>query len=117
MSIIVLREIFDGWDWIPLKVKEIVEDCGYMAKRHCQEPLVIESMNKSDTDYTFYCRRFPKSGTNGVLRVIEIFNEIYQFDHNREIIPFCEKTDSGFLIRCCWNTHSMNKKYRKEAMI
>lgn len=117
MPIIVLREVFDDWDSLPIKVKDIIEDCGYLTKRHCHEPLVVEFLDRSERDYVFHCRRFPKSGINGLLRMEEIFNEIYQFDPNREIMPFCEQTNLGLLIRCCLDTHSMNKKYRKEAMI
>ena len=100
---------------MPIKFKDIAEDVGYHAKRYSQEPLNIERIEKEENDYIFFCRRFPKGGLNSVMRIIEMMNEHYEFDPKREKIDFAEITDTGFLFRCCWDTHSLNKKYRKEA--
>ncbi|HQK38576.1 MAG TPA: hypothetical protein PLO52_00500 [Flavobacterium alvei] len=117
MQIILLHRPIAEWDGIPIKFKEIVLDVGYMVRRHCQEYLTIELIESSNSDYVFYFRKFPKAGSNGIIRIVEILNDIYQFDPNRETIPFAEESNSGFLIRCNWKTHSLNKVYRKEAML
>lgn len=116
MPIIVLHKGFEQWENIPSKMKDIAIDVGYNCKRHCQDYMELELVHKVDSDFTFFCRKFPMAGTNGVLRIVEMMNHIYQFDPYRDIIPFAEETSSGFLFRCCWNTHSMNKKYRQDAM-
>lgn len=93
----------------------IAEEVADQAYRRNQEPLLILDIEKVGTDFTFHCGKFPRAGTNGVLRLIEVMNEIYQFDMKRENMDFAEETQTGFLFRCCWDTHSLNKKYRKEA--
>lgn len=116
-DMIVLRDYITEWNSIPIKFKDIAEDVGYHSKRYNQEPLMIERIDKEGNDHTFFCATGPRSGLNGVLRVIEMMNEHYEFDPKREKIPFAEITDTGFLFRCCWDTHSLNKKYRKDAYV
>lgn len=115
MSIIILHNYKDAWHPIAIKFKDIAEDVGYHFKRYNQEPLMIERIEKEDNSYTFFCSSGPRSGLNGVLRIIDMMNEHYEFDPKREKIPFAQITDTGFLFRCGWDTHWLDKKYRKEA--